>query len=124
MKIEFLEAGADECPLLRIFGRDPETIQRLGAIFKQLAEGVIDSARIDEIPGMEAVGDCAVLARTHNRDRGLNRQRGAFYWELTRDTWDNVAWLLVPFCGDLKSGFQWLDSVGEIQVLVSIDGLW
>lgn len=124
MKIEFLEAGADECPLLRIFSRDPETVQRLRAIFKQLAEGVIDSARIDEIPGMEAAGDCAVLARICKRDRGLNYQHGEFYWELTRDTWDNVAWLLGPFCGDLKSGFQWLDSVGEIQVLVSIDGLW
>lgn len=41
-----------------------------------------------------------------------------------RETWDSVAGLFEPFYGHATSGIQWIDSVGDIQVLVSIDGTW
>lgn len=126
MKIEFLESGSADCPLIRIFGEEPDTCLRLKQIFEQLAEGAIQQYSLCDSLGIEPV-NCRLIAKTGKRDRGVLRDEGdVFEWILTASTWDNVVGLIEPFCKprDGGHGFQWLEQAGDIRVVVSSDGDW
>jgi hypothetical protein len=124
LKIEFLEEGSDNCPLIRIFGNDVEAYNRLKLLFEQLASGAVLETKLYELAGVEAIESCSVIALASQRDLGANRCGDAFWWELTPGAWDNVAGLLAPFSQADSAGFQWLDCCGDIKVLVSLDGCW
>ena len=124
MQLEFLEQGADECPLIRVFGCDPDSCKRLKGLFEQLSIGEAGPTRIDGLPGMQSISDCRLVASSGRQDQGVSRHGDVFVWSLTPGSWDNVAGLLEPFCRPGRAGFQWLDRLGEVNVLISRDGFW
>jgi hypothetical protein len=129
MKIEFLESGSADCPLIRIYGNEPEVCQQLQRTFEQLANGSIEEVSLTDLPGVEPLGGCCLIAQAGRRDRGIVcKGRNVFHWVLTPATWDNVAGLIEPFCGTEAGGYQWLNQVpaSEACVLVSTSrwGCW
>jgi len=129
MKIEFLESGSADCPLIRIFGDKPEVCQQLRQAFEQLAIGSVGEVSLTDLPGIEPLGGCCLIAQAGRRDRGIIRNgQNTFCWMLTPATWDNVAGLIEPFCRTGTDGYQWLDDVpaGEANVLISTlrSGCW
>lgn len=127
MKIEFLENGSDDCPLIRIYGNVPAVCQRLKEVFEQLADGIVCEVSLTDLPGIEPLGDCCLIAQAGRRDRGIVRKgSNDFRWVLTPGSWDNVAGLIEPFSQRQAGGYQWLDQVpaSEARVLVSTSGDW
>jgi hypothetical protein len=108
MQLEFLEQGANECPLIRIFGCDPASCKRLKELFEQLSIGEAGPRRIDELPGMQSISDCRLVASSGRQDQGVARQGDVFLWSLMPGSWDNVAGLLEPFCRPVVRAFSGL----------------
>lgn len=129
MKVEFLEHGSADCPLLRIYGDEPDVCQHLRRAFENLALGSVEEVSITDLQGVEPLDGCCLVAKAGSRDRGIVRTgESRFLWVLTPATWDNVAFLIEPFCGKQTGGYQWLDQVpaSEARVLVSTSpsGCW
>jgi hypothetical protein len=127
MKIDFLESGSADCPLIRIYAGQPEACRQLKQAFEHLADGAVKEVALSDLPGMLPVGGCCLIAQAGRRDQGIVRSAGnQFRWVLTPATWDNVAGLVEPFCSVPVPGYQWLDQVGasEARVLISTDGCW
>jgi hypothetical protein len=127
MKVEFLESGSEDCPLIRIYGANPDACRRVRGVFEQLAHGDVEEASLTDLPGIEPLGSCRLIAQAGRRDRGVVRSGGnAFEWVLTPATWDNIAGLIEPFCRSSVGGYQWLEQApaSEVRVLISTDGCW
>jgi|SRR5579872_3204511 len=122
MKIDYLENGSTDWPLIRIYGDEPEFCAQLLRAFEQLANGEVKEVSLTGLPGAEPLGNCTLIAQTFKLDRGIVHKHGnIFYWMLTSASWDNVAALIEPFCLPETNGFQWLDQVAasDARVLVS-----
>ena len=123
MKIEYLEAGPPEAPLIRIYGDDPATAAYLAEALEQLADGRAEMIMVHELPGIEPVGEVRLLARAGDEDRGVKPSRapGLFDMMLTQDAWGGVAEVAWPFCEpageDVHS--EWLDRTGEFPVIIT-----
>jgi hypothetical protein len=124
MEVEYLESGSADCPLIRIYGDEPEVCRRLQDVFERLATGNAQEVSLTDLPGVDALSGCRLIAQVSRRDRGIVRTgANVFSWVLTPTTWDNVAFLIEPFCQPepQRGGYQWLDQVpaGDARVLVS-----
>jgi hypothetical protein len=122
MKIEFLESGSDDCPLIRIYGGESDVCKLFLSVFTQLSNGSSKEVSLTILPGVEPLASCSLTAHVSKRDKGIVRKRGNnFDWVLTAVAWENVAGLIEPFCQPGANRFQWLDQVpaSDARVLIS-----
>lgn len=104
MKLEYLPTGAPECPLLRLYDFDSDTVRHFRGLCTELATGVRDCVQIPEDFQVEAIADCRlVLKRVRSRFDLRQVAPQVFECALGREDWDNMAALLEPFC---ESGLQ------------------
>ena len=123
MKQEFLPSGSPDCPLLRLFDFSPAEACELRGIFAELASGARSRFELRELA--QPVHNCALVLSVGKRDEGIiQTAENHFECVLTRDTWDNVAFLTVPFCASASDGFQWLTEHSGISLLLSPSGQW
>ena len=130
MKIEYLEDGSPDCPLIRIYGNDQIGMRNLCAAIGDLIAGANDSIALHRLPHFEAVGGCELTLRVAStpRQKGVHRQTDTldFEWHLSLPDWDTVAELIAPFGAHPNTrNFQWLHD-GETSILLSSyeDGQW
>ncbi len=126
MKLEFLDSGSPDCPLLRLYGFSAEAAKRLFEAMAQLADGAADNIAVHGMPGVEAIGGCRLVLLARPWDQGIVRVAGPCNFEcgFTRESWDNIAGLVEPFARGV-AGFQWLAGTpGEARLLLSSDGNW
>lgn len=120
MKIEYLLAGAAECPLVRLFEFTDAEIDRLALAIGELSMGLRQCVAVGELPGSLGVDGCQVTLVCAAWDQGLAPGAAtSVEVRLTAGTWDNVVALLEPFRTG-SNGFQWLGA----GLLVSRDGRW
>lgn len=127
MKLEFLESGSADCPLIRLYGFDIPEACRLMALFRSLADGSQQHIRLHETFGIEAVQGCQLGLRLGSRDRGIEETSPkSFECVLTSEGWSEVADLTQPFCETPDTGehHQWLNEDGKISLLLSPTGRW
>jgi hypothetical protein len=127
VRLDFLETGSPDCPLIRIYGNNPGVCQRLIQAMRQLADGNSDEFSVGDILGVQPAESCVVIAKVGKWDSGVARVgRSVFHWVLTKGSWENVGGLMQPFAERLDCGFQWLDQTacGSVRVLISADGRW
>src|SRR5215475_9925952 len=107
MHIEFLEEGAEDCPLIRIFGTRPQEFADLLHVFSKLSGGLRE-VEVHKIPGVQS--DCSLRAISASEDKGVERVAGNdFVWSLTPAKWLVVEGLTEPFTESSLSGaHQWL----------------
>ena len=124
MKIEYLKNGSPDCPLVRIYGENKEEWIQLKSSFSQLTQGHTSEVSIHHLKGFVSIDRCEVTAELGQRDIGITEtDNNKFRCILTNDTWDNIEYLLTPFCNG-KKGFQWLDETSNISLLISTSGMW
>jgi hypothetical protein len=130
MKVEFLEDGSEDCPLVRIYGTVPAEFVALHQAVRRLAGGEVARLSVDRLPGFGPVEGCQLTMVFSPRDIGIRRGQGTrrFEWQLTPSTWSVVGDFIDPFARDLEVGrYQWLAGrpvrsgldVGNIAVLIS-----
>jgi len=125
MKIEYIANGDIDTPLIRLydFGRDGALTLHLAV--NDLASGVRDQVELQELPGVESLGDCRLSLHAGSQDLGVVEHGTHFTWTLTRAAWRDVGSLIAPFCERAAPGmFPHLDLVGKIAVVFSVDGSW
>ena len=125
MKIDYLKNGADDCPLIRLYGFQNEEIQRLRRSFERLASGAAEHVALDEATPIESVDGTQLTFSRAGSDNGIaSNGPQSFEVQLTPHGWRCCIELLEPFCRS-SSGYQWLcDDVGGIRLLISHDGAW
>jgi hypothetical protein len=137
MKLEFLENGSPDCPLIRIYGTQPTDFASLLHALRPLAEADGRCCAIDEVSGFQPLDGCSLTAFSCSQTAGVHRDDEAlrFEWKLTPAKWLIVAGLVSPFAqGFLDGRHQWLSGreaafgleLGEIGVVLSCsgDGRW
>lgn len=137
MKIEFLEDGSPDCPVIRLFGVNTREYAVLSAALRRLsADGA--EVNIHELPIFSEKIQLGLVAQSSPTDRGItpcSHTRKLFRWDLSPQSWRLVCGLLEPFeAQGAANRFQWLAgplaSYGldksKIGVLVSFsdDGRW
>jgi hypothetical protein len=127
VELQFLPDGSADCPLIRFAGNDSAAYTSLRNAFVELSLGSISEVDLDRLPGIVPIEACRVSAIAAKWDQGVvpTGIGNEFKWRLTPNTWDNVAALLEPFCSDDSStGYQWIESAGDMHVLITHDGKW
>jgi hypothetical protein len=100
-------------------GFTPIEIRALLLAAQELTTGVRDEV----VVAGHTMGDVQLRWRVAARDAGIRHTPPRFECALRPSTWANVEGLLEPFA-DGGSGYQWLDTSGEVALLVSPDGTW
>jgi hypothetical protein len=124
MKLDFVSGFGLDCPMVRLYGREPERVRELMLALNDVARFPV---AIHGLPGIEAIDGCRLIARVGKRDRGVRKLKdGGFDWEMEPEGWAHVIGFLEPFAEPQPEGtfFQYLSREGEITVLVSTDGRW
>jgi hypothetical protein len=123
MKLEFLESGAPDCPLVRLYEFDANEAYNLRRIVIQLAGSSEQTVLFHEQPGVIPIGGCQLTLHLGDKDRGVSElASNKFKWVLSEAGWLQVSGLIRPFTRTDSSGFQWLSDGGRIRVLLSHDG--
>src|SRR4051812_28188294 len=102
MKIEFLPAGAEACPLIRLFHFRPHEVEWLRGACRKLADGGATSIALHEQPWVESIDGCRLELRAAAEDVGVTRtaHAPAFLLALSPDGWREVQEMLLPFLTD------------------------
>jgi hypothetical protein len=126
MKLEYVAAGAPECPLVRLYDFTPIEVQQLFSAAVDLASDVTRHIEIHRLSFVQSIDNCQLsfLCATYDEAVVQVSESATFECRLTSGTWDNMAGLTQAF---LKStnGFQWLAvTPGVAALLLSTDGRW
>ena len=125
MKLEYIENGSYDTPLIRLYDFDPSAATELRRLILQLAAGSSHPVFLHTCDGVEPVRDCRLICKVGAQDEGIRQEDGEFTWVLVPETWAKVADLIEPFCEHLESSsFQYLDQMGDVTLILSVDGGW
>ena len=126
MKLEYLESGSSDCPLVRLYEFDASDLAHLCEHFQLLALGTVQRVALHELPFVEAVNHCRLVLRLSESDRGILRIScpGAFECVLTGEGWEDVNERAGALANTTAEAYQWLDKTGEISLLLSETGQW
>jgi hypothetical protein len=125
MKLEYIENGAPDTPLVRLYDFDVDAAARLRQLVLQLAAGSAHALLLHAVDGVEPISDCRLTCAVGARDDGVRRNKSEFTCVLTAETWTQVADLIEPFCRRADAGrFQYLVEAGDITLLLSVDSGW
>jgi hypothetical protein len=127
MRAEFLESGAEDCPILRLYDFTPEQLSALQAIAAELLRGKDIPSKLVSKLQLEGVDGCTLSFRISRTDEGVIKDRDGleFKWNLTPSGWQKAADLIDAFRKDYGEGtYQWLDETSDISLLLSHSGRW
>ena len=120
MKVEYLADGSNDCPLIRLYEYNQSEVRRLRELMRELANGVRQSASLQNESWVMPVDGCCLSLLRGSRDRGIRQVLPLnFECVLSSTGWSNVEGLLQPFCDSDTNGFQWLTCDGRISLLIS-----
>ena len=125
MRLEFIPEGPADCPLLRLHDYWMDEVEKLHRASLDLADGRIPELALHEQPWIEPVADCRFIWRMNAKDIGVTLPEGndPFVLAFSDEAWREVADKLLPFVQG-STGHNWLTNEGEVNVLISWDGLW
>ncbi|MGO8764774.1 MAG: hypothetical protein ACLQSR_06525 [Limisphaerales bacterium] len=111
-----------------IYGHEPEIVAHFREQVAALAAERIQIFPVHEVPGFHSVDGCRLFASRANLDFGTRRTRKpkTFECRLRPITWDNLEGLLEPFADGryFAAGHQFLDSHGEVELIISASRCW
>ncbi|MCB1615486.1 MAG: hypothetical protein KDI30_05680 [Pseudomonadales bacterium] len=129
MKLEYFADGNLDCPLILLYGVEPECIKLLQVELNKLIQGQISQLFIHDLPGFISVNNCQLFVSAGKRDIGVRNLAAANQFEciLQVETLQQVIELLDPFATNPENDgvrFQYLDDSGPIAWLISRARSW
>jgi hypothetical protein len=123
--IEYLHDDSEDCPLIRLYGYEAPDVVALRDLCVALAAGQVREVALEQSEFVCAIEGCRLLLRAGRFNRGITTPKPAepFVMEYTEEGWLEVAEKITPFV-DGSSGYQWLTEEGDIDLLISRNGLW
>lgn len=131
VKVEYFAEGAQDCPLLLIYGDGLVNVLALSLAFKRVATGLADYVDVQNIANFHAVNGCQLRLQLSKRaGSGVQlTEENCFVWHLTAEECHDVIGLLEPFSkrndhdAD-KQRHQILEGNGAIKVIFSTKRRW
>ncbi len=129
IKLEFFapDSRSTEPPVILLYGGTSSEAQ-LRDVFRVLASRIHQRVALDELPFVESVRDCRLLAAVSDHDLGVapDPTGSRFEWTMTPASWDNSESLLQPFIDRTSGsgGFQYLNRGIGPQVIYSTRRSW
>jgi hypothetical protein len=129
MTLEFFEGACEGRGLVLLYGGAAEEVVALRGVLQQL-DAVGDRAVIHTLEFVESVAACRLVATAGSKGSGVQfaADEQVFEWVLSPAEWQDISWLLGPFCEDTdqRSGtqFQYLNPHGGPQVIYSTGRSW
>ena len=127
MRVEFLESGAEDCPILRLYDFTPEQLIALQAITAELHIGNNNIGNLFRRLQLQFLGGCSLSFCISDEDRGVIKSKSGleFTWSLSPLGWQKANYLIGAFREDYCDGkYQWLDETSDISLLLSESGRW
>lgn len=123
--LEYLHEGSEDCPLVRLYNFERSDGVALRDLCLTLAAGRVREVSLENLTFVKAIGGCGFVLCASAFNRGVDTPKtGApFVMEYSDEGWREVADKIAPFVAD-SAGFQWLTNEGDVNVLLSRDGLW
>ena len=123
MKVELIEEGSSDAPLIRIYGDEPESIAKLISLIDSL-EGSIELTADSKFP---PINNCRLVFILSNISKGLvQTSTNNFELALNHEDWSHIKELITPLANPDSQGYQWLDETNKVALLVSrySNGAW
>ena len=125
MKLEFLESGSPDCPLIRLYEFTSREAYQLRRVALQLARSKEITVRLHEQPNVVAIDGCKLTLQQGKKDRGVSEISSLnFECVFSKAGWLQVADLIRRFSRSAANGFQWLSETRKVKILLSCDGKW
>jgi hypothetical protein len=125
LKLEFFEDGLDGGPMILLHSGRPGEVADLCAELQTLSEGVDRQLALHELPFVQSVGQCRLLAVSAPADLGVVARAADFVWTLDSESWLQVTELLEPL-REPRGGvsFQYLNPRQGPAVIYSTARSW
>ncbi len=92
MKLEFLESGSSDCPLIRLYAFDSTEVLHLRAILRSFSNGTCDRYDLHGDRDIEALGGCRLSLHLQGKDLGIvRRDQFTFDCVFTKESWSDVS---------------------------------
>lgn len=124
--LEYLHEGSEDCPLVRLYNFERSDVVALRDLCRALAAGRMQEVSLENQTWVNAIGGCSFVLRASRFDLGVNIPKSGtpLVMEYSDEGWRAVAEKIAPFFRDGFGDFQWLTNEGDVNVLLSRDGLW
>jgi hypothetical protein len=73
MEIDFLKEGSADCPLLLIYGTNPQEFSSLAEAIKELARAEGNERAVHAIPNFLGASNCKLSIVSGSKDEGLRQ---------------------------------------------------
>jgi len=124
MKVQLLNSGSADCPVLRMFAPREREVENLCELLESLAMEAIDEINFCSLPFMECEGGLSLLARRGVEDLGVVPDGlGGLVWVVSAVSLQKIRAELASI-SLIGRGYLWLDEASEVSVLFSFDGSW
>lgn len=131
MKIEYIETGSENSPLLRLFDFEQREMRALHdaciALAEGLAEGRLAEFKVHEQPWVVCVDQCRLIFRRTEKNRGAKwgaLTSDPYVVDYNAEGWGEVADKIDSLLDDSPGDFQWLSDEGDFNLLLSKSGRW
>ena len=128
LTIDYIHGGSEHCPMIRLFDFEASDVALLRDVCLELGAGSVREVCLDSQSWVRAIGGCRLTLRAGAANRGVRMpdEGGPFVMEYTREGegWLEVADKLAPFAEGRATGYSWLTTEGDVNVLISWDGSW
>ena len=124
MKLEYLESGSQDCPLIRLYEFEPSEASLLRDAFGRLADGAVDDIDLAAEPYVMSIAKCRLRLCRGKRNTGIKRSKDGFECVLSSEGWLEARDKTTPFCKAGHVGYQWLNEDSDVSLLLSPTGTW
>jgi hypothetical protein len=127
MKIEYLEDGSKDCPLIRIYGNQIRDLKTLHHHVLKLCTGDKTHIKVHELPGFTGIDRCKLTFHISRRDKGVFQiNKTEFTCNLEAESWRHVEGQIKALVESPSDGYQWLNESNNISLLLSTyeTGAW
>ena len=133
MKLEYLDnisdggkySGVVTDQLVRLYDFDKTQAKEF---YEAIRLKIIDNGKSIDLAGLNFIEllNCNLTLRLTNQDTGITTiDKKNFFCDLTKTGYENMLYLLEPFCNDDANGYQWMyDIDNDIEFLFSPGGTW
>jgi hypothetical protein len=123
MKLEYLTDITD--PLVRLYDFDSVQSKDFRQAITQIILKEKKSLQLQSLSFVESI-NCKLTLRLAEEDKGITTSDNInFFCDLTINGFENMAYLIEPFCEKENGGYQWLYDLSiDIDFLFSPKGQW
>jgi hypothetical protein len=127
LRLESLRDSGKTVVLLH--GRDKETVEALVSSLRSLAADLVAEVPIHEMPGVNSIGGCQVVATNRSGRPGIWAESvpGVYRWSQDSEGWLQAAELAEPVgraAAESGARFQFLEAQGSATLILSTERSW